>query len=127
MTGTNRRSSLIAPGATGGASELSWPELAQDRIKPGRDDALIVVDVQNCFVPGGSLAVTNGDQVIPLVNDLARRFENVILTQDWHTPGHVSFASSHTGKKPFDTVKLPYGTQVRGRITACKAPRARRS
>jgi nicotinamidase/pyrazinamidase len=86
--------------------------LAQGKIRPARSDALIVVDVQNCFVPGGSLAVTNGDQVVPLVNALARRFANVILTQDWHTAGHVSFASSHPGKKPFDVMELPYGTQV---------------
>ena len=114
MIQMNRRAFLIALGAAGGASALPWlsAALAQGNIKPGRTDALIVVDVQNCFVPGGSLAVTNGDQIIPLVNALARRFENVILTQDWHTPGHISFASSHPGKKPFDVVELPYGTQV---------------
>jgi nicotinamidase/pyrazinamidase len=114
MIHMNRRAFLIALGAAGGVSALPWlsPALAQGRIRPGRGDALIVVDVQNCFVPGGSLAVTNGDQIIPLVNALARRFENVILTQDWHTPGHISFASSHPGKKPFDVVELPYGTQV---------------
>ena len=114
MIHMNRRAFLIALGAAGGASALPWlsSALAQGRIRPGRGDALIVVDVQNCFVPGGSLAVTNGDQIIPLVNALARRFENVILTQDWHTPGHISFASSHPGKKPFDVVELPYGSQV---------------
>jgi nicotinamidase/pyrazinamidase len=110
----NRRSFLIALGAAGGASALPWlsPAFAQGKIRPGRGDALIVVDVQNCFVPGGSLAVTHGDEIIPLVNALARRFENVILTQDWHTPSHISFASSHPGKKPFDVVELPYGIQV---------------
>jgi len=114
MIRMKRRSFLIALGAAGGASALPWlsSALAQGMIRPGRADALIVVDVQNCFVPGGSLAVTNGDQIIPLVNALARRFENVILTQDWHTPGHISFASSHPGKKPFDVVELPYGAQV---------------
>jgi nicotinamidase/pyrazinamidase len=114
MLQTNRRALLIALGAAGGASALPWlpAALAQGRIKPGRGDALIVVDVQNCFVPGGSLAVTNGDQIVPLVNALAKRFANVILTQDWHTPGHISFASSHPGKKPFDMVDLPYGSQV---------------
>jgi nicotinamidase/pyrazinamidase len=114
MIHTNRRAFLIALGAAGAASALPWlpPALAQGKIKPGRGDALIVVDVQNCFVPGGSLAVTNGDQIVPLVNALARRFQNVILTQDWHTPSHISFASSHPGKKPFDMVELPYGTQV---------------
>jgi nicotinamidase/pyrazinamidase len=68
--------------------------------------------VQNCFIPGGSLAVNDGDKIIPIINRLAPAFEHVVLTQDWHTPGHVSFASSHPGKKPFDTTSLPYGTQV---------------
>jgi nicotinamidase/pyrazinamidase len=82
------------------------------RIKPGPQDVLLVIDVQNCFVPGGTLPVGGGDQIIPLINRLARAFQHVVLTQDWHTPGHISFASSHTGKKPFETVSLPYGTQV---------------
>jgi nicotinamidase/pyrazinamidase len=82
------------------------------RIKPGPGDALVVVDMQNCFMPGGTLPVAGGDQIVPLVNRLARAFENVVLTMDWHTPGHVSFASSHAGKKPFESVSLSYGTQV---------------
>jgi len=73
---------------------------------------LLVVDVQNCFIPGGSLAVNGGDEIVPIINRIAPAFRNVVLTQDWHTPGHVSFASSHPGKKPFETVQLPYGTQV---------------
>lgn len=73
---------------------------------------LVVVDVQNDFCPGGALAVPGGDEVVPIVNDLARRFENVVLTQDWHPAGHVSFASSHAGKAPFDLIELPYGPQV---------------
>lgn len=73
---------------------------------------LIVVDVQNSFVPGGSLAVPGGDEVVPLINGLAKRFENVVLTQDWHPPGHRSFASSHPGKKPFDVIALDYGNQI---------------
>ena len=81
-------------------------------VKPGRQAALLVVDVQNCFLPGGTLAVKEGDQVIPVINRLAAAFENVIVTQDWHTPGHASFASSHSGKKPFETTELGYGTQV---------------
>jgi len=85
---------------------------AQGKLKPGAQDVLLVIDVQNCFVPGGSLPVKEGDQIIPLVNRLGRAFPNVVLTQDWHTPGHVSFASSHPGKKPFETIQLPYGTQV---------------
>src|SRR6266540_3340842 len=79
------------------------------RIEPGIEDALIVVDVQNDFCPGGRLAVQKGDEVVPLVNALAKRFENVVLTQDWHPPGHRSFATSHPGSKPFDSVKLAYG------------------
>jgi nicotinamidase/pyrazinamidase len=73
---------------------------------------LIVVDVQNDFCPGGALAVPNGDEVVPVINRLAVRFDNVVLTQDWHPRGHASFASSHPGKKPFETVELPYGAQV---------------
>ncbi|HEU0060274.1 MAG TPA: bifunctional nicotinamidase/pyrazinamidase [Hyphomicrobiaceae bacterium] len=86
--------------------------LAQTKITPGPDTALIVVDVQNCFTPGGSLAVQQGDEIIPLINRLAKAFQNVVLTQDWHTPGHVSFASSHAGKKPFESVDLAYGKQI---------------
>lgn len=79
---------------------------------PGERDVLLIVDVQNDFIPGGALAVARGDEVVPLVNRLARAFQHVLLTQDWHTPGHISFASSHPGKKPFETIELPYGTQV---------------
>jgi nicotinamidase/pyrazinamidase len=79
---------------------------------PGAQDVLLVVDVQNCFVPGGTLPVAGGDQVVPLVNRLSRAFAHVVLTQDWHTPGHISFASSHPGTQPFETIALPYGTQV---------------
>ena len=77
-----------------------------------RDTCLIIVDVQNDFMPGGALAVPRGDEIAPLVNQLAARFENVVLTQDWHPPGHVSFASSHPGRKPFETIALAYGQQV---------------
>jgi nicotinamidase/pyrazinamidase len=76
------------------------------------DACLVVVDVQNDFIPGGALAVPRGDEVVPAINRLAARFESVVLTQDWHPRGHASFASSHPGKKPFETVELPYGTQV---------------
>ncbi len=86
--------------------------LAADKIKPGPSSALIVVDVQNCFLPGGSLAVKDGDKVIAVINRIAKSFENVVMTQDWHTPHHVSFASSHDGKKPFEMIKLAYGNQV---------------
>ncbi len=85
---------------------------AADKIKPSASSALIVVDVQNCFLPGGSLAVKDGDQVIPVINRIAKGFENVVMTQDWHTPHHISFASTHEGKKPFEVIKLAYGNQV---------------
>ncbi|QXI25546.1 bifunctional nicotinamidase/pyrazinamidase [Pseudomonas vanderleydeniana] len=74
--------------------------------------ALIVIDVQNDFIPGGNLAVAGGDEIVPLINRLAPRFRNVIIAQDWHPAGHASFASSHPGRQPFDTVQLAYGTQV---------------
>jgi len=74
-------------------------------------DVLLVVDVQRDFLPGGALAVPDGDAIVPIVNRLSRRFDNVILTQDWHPAGHVSFASSH-GQAPFSTIELPYGIQV---------------
>lgn len=80
-------------------------------IDPGRD-ALLVVDVQNDFCPGGALAVAEGDAVVPIANALIARFEHVVLTQDWHPPGHRSFASSHPGRAPFETVELAYGTQT---------------
>jgi nicotinamidase/pyrazinamidase len=73
---------------------------------------LIIVDVQNDFCPGGALAVAGGDEVVPVINRLGRRFENVVLTQDWHPAGHISFASSHPGKAPFEVITLPYGPQV---------------
>ena len=73
---------------------------------------LIVVDLQNDFCPGGTLAVPEGDQIVPLVNRIGRAFRHVILTQDWHPLGHESFASSHNGKSPFETIEAPYGTQV---------------
>jgi len=87
--------------------------MAEDpKLKLGAKDALIVVDVQNDFCPGGRLAVQKGDEIVPLVNELAKRFDNVVLTQDWHPPGHQSFATSHPGSKPFDSIELPYGEQV---------------
>ncbi|GGH36011.1 bifunctional pyrazinamidase/nicotinamidase [Acinetobacter courvalinii] len=77
-----------------------------------KHSALIVVDVQNGFTPGGNLAVTDADQIIPLINQLARQFEMVVLTQDWHPEQHISFADNHENKAPFETIELPYGTQV---------------
>lgn len=82
-----------------------------DRTGISDQDVFLVVDLQNDFCPGGKLAVPRGDEIVPLVNRLAARFKHVILTQDWHPAGHLSFASSHAGKKPYDTVQAPYGTQ----------------
>lgn len=81
-------------------------------IEIGADDVLVVVDMQYDFLPGGSLAVAGGDEIVPLINALAKKFTNVVLTQDWHPADHVSFASQHPGKAPFDTIELDYGTQV---------------
>jgi nicotinamidase/pyrazinamidase len=77
-----------------------------------KETCLVVVDVQYDFMPGGALAVAKGDEVVPVINALLPRFENVVLTQDWHPKGHASFASAHAGKKPFETTRLGYGDQV---------------
>src|SRR4051812_33939537 len=71
---------------------------AAGTIKPGPASALIVVDVQNCFIDGGTLPVKGGAAVVPMINKLAASFQNIVVTQDWHTPGHASFASTHAGK-----------------------------
>jgi nicotinamidase/pyrazinamidase len=83
-----------------------------ERIRVAERDVLLVVDVQNDFCPGGALSVPRGDEVIPIVNELAKRFANVLITQDWHPRGHLSFASSHLGRKPFETIEAPYGPQI---------------
>lgn len=75
-------------------------------------EVLVVVDMQNDFLPGGALAVRGGDAVVPVVNLLAARFEHVVLTQDWHPPQHLSFASSHPGRRAFETIEAAYGPQV---------------
>jgi len=75
-------------------------------------DALLVIDVQNDFCPGGGLAVAGGDAVVPVINGLIPQFDEVLLTQDWHPPGHRSFASAHPGRAPFETVQMPYGAQT---------------
>jgi nicotinamidase/pyrazinamidase len=111
MPEVSRRSLLAAAGGLLIAPLLP-AAVAQATLKPGTESALIVVDVQNCFTPGGSLAVKGGEEIVPVINKIAKSFQNVVLTQDWHTPGHISFASSHPGKKPFDTVKLSYGSQI---------------
>ncbi len=74
--------------------------------------ALIVIDLQNDFCPGGALAVPGGDEILPLVNRLIAAYDHVILTQDWHPAGHSSFASSHAGQSPFGSLRMPYGDQT---------------
>lgn len=75
-------------------------------------EVLIVVDAQRDFCPGGALAVPDGEQIMPAINRLAARFRRVVLTQDWHPPGHLSFASAHRGRQPFDTIAAVYGPQT---------------
>ena len=74
--------------------------------------ALLVIDVQNDFCPGGALAVTDGDAIVPLINRLALKFETVVITQDWHPANHISFAAQHPGKTPFEQITLDYGEQT---------------
>ena len=79
---------------------------------PGERDVLLIVDVQNDFCPGGTLAVPQGDEIVPAVNRLTRRFAHVVMTQDWHPRGHRSFASAHPGSQPFETIEMEYGAQT---------------
>jgi len=81
-------------------------------MKISEQDVLIVVDVQNDFCTDGALAVPDGEKVVPAVNRIAQKFKNVVLTQDWHPKDHVSFASNHANKRPYDTIELSYGSQV---------------
>ncbi len=96
----------LPPLVKDGGMRLKMNDTADER------DALIVIDPQLDFCPGGALAVPRGDEIVPEVNQLARSFAHVILTQDWHPPGHVSFASVHPGHRPFDTIELSYGAQT---------------
>jgi nicotinamidase/pyrazinamidase len=111
MQHTHRRS-FIQSAAALGLVGLATPLFAAAKIKPGAKAALIVVDVQNCFVDGGTLPVKGGAEVVPVINKLSSAFENIVVTQDWHTQGHASFASAHPGQKPFSSIKLAYGNQV---------------
>jgi nicotinamidase/pyrazinamidase len=77
-----------------------------------RTDILGLIDVQPTFMPGGELPVAGGDTIIPVVNQLLHRFDHAFATQDWHPAGHASFASAHPGRQPYDTIEMPYGTQV---------------
>jgi len=82
------------------------------KLRISDQDVLLVVDIQNDFCPEGRLAVPRGDEIVPVVNRLATRFKHVVLTQDWHPRGHLSFASTHPGRKPYDTIAASYGPQI---------------
>ena len=114
MFTSNRRTMLKVSVSVGLVAAAASPAslFAAAKITPATNSALIVVDVQNCFVAGGTLPVKGGEEVVPVINKLAAAFRNIVVTQDWHTPGHASFASTHAGKKPFETTQLSYGTQV---------------
>jgi nicotinamidase/pyrazinamidase len=94
------------------AEIVEVPGVGAMKRSPSERDVLIVTDPQVDFCPGGALAVPEGDAIIPIVNRLARRFTHVVVTQDWHPPGHMSFASAHPGKRPFDTIEVDYGPQT---------------
>lgn len=106
------RRAVIAGAAVLTAASGTRDASAQARPAIDAATALIVVDPQVDFCPGGKLAVQRGDEIMPVVNALAKKFQNVVLTQDWHPAGHSSFASSHPGKKPFEVVQMSYGPQV---------------
>ncbi|MDE1184357.1 bifunctional nicotinamidase/pyrazinamidase [Paraburkholderia sp.] len=78
----------------------------------GVDEVLLVIDVQNDFMPGGALAVAHGDEIVPVIEGIASAFRHVVLTQDWHPAAHVSFAANHAHRVPFEKIELPYGEQV---------------
>jgi nicotinamidase/pyrazinamidase len=109
---TITRRTLLKALSAAGLLGATGAGIAATAIKPDANSALIVVDVQNCFVTGGTLPVKDGEAVVPVINKIAAGFLNIVVTQDWHTPGHASFASSYPGKKPFETTRLSYGTQV---------------
>ena len=108
----NRRQLVQSIAILGALGAVTPWAISAEKIKPSDKAALIVVDVQNCFVEGGTLPVAKGAEVVPVINQIASAFANIVVTQDWHTPRHASFASAHPGKKPFETTAMPYGTQV---------------
>src|ERR1700751_5178865 len=102
----HRRQVLAGPGAGAPPANVPGKLSAATPIKPDNEAALLVIDVQNCFLPGGSLAVKDGDQVVPIINKIAKSFFNVVMTQDWHTEGQGSLASSHSVKKAVERIDL---------------------
>ncbi len=111
ISSTGGNSSWGAATALAGIGNVG-SALAKGSVKPDANSVLLIIDVQNCFLPGGTLPVKGGNEIIPIINGLGRKFANVVFTQDWHTKHHASSASTHPGKKPFQTIKLSYGTQV---------------
>ena len=108
---SNRRQFLMTAGGLALAT-LGASSRAADKIAINKDtDVFLIIDVQNCFMPGGTLPVPDGNNIVGLVNDLAGKFKNVVMTQDWHPGGHISFASTHK-KEVFTTMEMVYGTQV---------------
>ncbi len=106
------KSAAYAVGITGMFTLPVQCSFAAEKIRPDEKSVLLVVDVQNCFTEGGTLPVPDGAAVIPVIHRIAPVFGMIVVTQDWHTAGHSSFASAYDYKKPFDTVKLEYGEQV---------------
>lgn len=86
--------------------------MSAEQLKVGPADVLVVIDPQVDFCPGGALAVAGGDEIMPLINQIARRFEHVVITQDWHPQGQISFASNHPGTTPFSVIEVAYGPQT---------------
>ena len=115
MFNTNRRNMLSVLANAGilvGAASLGDIAFSASKIKQKSSSVLLVIDVQNCFIAGGTLPVKGSEEVVPVINKLAGSFENIVVTQDWHTKGHASFASSYAGEKPFGLRKMAYGDQV---------------
>jgi nicotinamidase/pyrazinamidase len=98
----------------GGAvtAQMSGAAMQNATDRPQDNEVLLVVDVQNDFCPGGTLAVPDGDAIVPVINRLARDFAHIVLTQDWHPAGHSSFASTHPGHAPLTVIEMPYGSQI---------------
>jgi len=102
----------VAGGSRGARAAAGKAAAMAGKIAIGASDVLVAVDVQNDFCPGGRLAVPHGDEVVAPINRLAAKFAHVVLTQDWHPAGHLSFASSHPGRQPFESIAVAYGPQV---------------
>jgi nicotinamidase/pyrazinamidase len=107
-----RHTGSFRPGGQRPRPELIMTSYSLTSPPSSPSSALLVIDMQNDFMPGGQLPVTDGDALVPLINQLGARFRNIVITQDWHPPGHISFASSHDQRQPFDSIHVPYGAQT---------------